>query len=86
MYVLITITHTVCPRSSDPLYLVSYYIKWVTTSWTYGRWVDGRYIYIYIQYTSLIAAYGQFDLSLSLTKEYYVHRFWFVQIKLVVFV
>ena len=22
--------------SSDPFYVVSYYIKWVTTSWTYG--------------------------------------------------
>ena len=27
--------HTVCPRSSDPFYIVSYYIKWVTASWTY---------------------------------------------------
>ena len=27
---------TVCPGSSDPNYIVSYYIKWVTTSWTYG--------------------------------------------------
>ena len=27
---------TVCPGSSDPFYLVSYYIKWVTTSWTYS--------------------------------------------------
>ena len=26
-----------CPRSSDPFYIVSYYIKWVTTSWTYSR-------------------------------------------------
>ena len=26
---------TVCPRSSDPFYIVTYYIKWVTTSWTY---------------------------------------------------
>ena len=22
---------TVCPRSSDPFYIVTYYIKWVTT-------------------------------------------------------
>ena len=29
--------YTVCPGSSDPFFLVSYYIKWVTTSWTYGR-------------------------------------------------
>ena len=28
--------YTVCPRSSDPLYIVSYYIKWVTTSWTHS--------------------------------------------------
>ena len=25
-----------CPGSSDPFYVVTYYIKWVTTSWTYG--------------------------------------------------
>ena len=28
--------YTVCPRSSDPYYIVSYYTKWVTTSWTYS--------------------------------------------------
>ena len=28
-----TFPDTVCPRSSDPFYIVSYYIKWVTTSW-----------------------------------------------------
>ena len=27
---------TEVPRSSDPFYIVTYYIKWVTTSWTYG--------------------------------------------------
>ena len=26
--------NTVCPGSSDPKYLVTYYINWVTTSWT----------------------------------------------------
>ena len=26
--------NTVCPWSSDPIYIVGYYIKWVTTSWT----------------------------------------------------
>ena len=26
--------YTVCPRSSDPFYIVSYYIKWGTTSRT----------------------------------------------------
>ena len=28
--------HTVCPKSSDSFYVVNYYIKWVTTSWTYS--------------------------------------------------
>ena len=27
---------TVCPGSSDPLYIVTYYIKWVTTFWTHS--------------------------------------------------
>ena len=26
----------VCPRSIDPFYEVTYYIKWVTTSWTHS--------------------------------------------------
>ena len=26
----------VCPKSSDPFFVVTYYIKWVTTSWTYS--------------------------------------------------
>ena len=25
---------TVCPRSSYPIYVITYYIKWVITSWT----------------------------------------------------
>ena len=29
---------TVCPGSSDPFCVVSYYIKWVTTSWTYSTY------------------------------------------------
>ena len=33
---------TVCPRSSDPFYIVTYYIKWVTTSLTGAR--PGTYI------------------------------------------
>ena len=27
---------TICSGSSDPFYIVSYYIKWVTTSWTHS--------------------------------------------------
>ena len=36
-----TMVITVCPGSSDPFYVVSYYIKWVTTSWTYSI-LDGN--------------------------------------------
>ena len=27
----------VCPRSSYPIYIASYYIKWLTISWTYNN-------------------------------------------------
>ena len=36
---------TICPGSSDPFYVVTYYIKWVTISWTHsikGRYYRGR--------------------------------------------
>ena len=29
---------TLCPRSSDPFYIVSYCIKWVTTSWKHSTY------------------------------------------------
>ena len=31
---------TVCPGSSDPFYIVSYYMKWVITSWTFNTLLD----------------------------------------------
>ena len=27
---------TICSRSSDPFYIVTQYIEWVTTSWTHS--------------------------------------------------
>ena len=33
---LIIFIITICPRSSDPFHIVTYYMKWVTTSWTYS--------------------------------------------------
>ena len=38
------ILHTVCPRSSDPLY-ISYYTKWVDTSWTYSTLNNLNFVY-----------------------------------------
>ena len=31
--------YTVCPRSSDPFYIVTYYLIWVTTSWTGSKYL-----------------------------------------------
>ena len=33
------INSTVCPRSSNPIFVAIYYIKWITTSWTYSSMV-----------------------------------------------
>ena len=35
-FLLACFCYTVCPRSSDQFYIVSYHIKWVTTFWTYS--------------------------------------------------
>ena len=32
--------HTICPGSSGPFYIVPYYIKWVTTSWTHSTHIE----------------------------------------------
>ena len=48
-YFALCLKPTVCPSSSDPFYIVAYYIKWVTTSWTHsihfriGEVRSGRY-------------------------------------------
>ena len=31
---------TICPGSSDPLYIVTYYIKCVTTAWTHSMYLE----------------------------------------------
>ena len=40
--------YTVCPRSSDPLYVVTYYIKRVTTSWTYSTYILHKCTKLYL--------------------------------------
>ena len=44
MQVTLNNLYSVRPRSSDPSHIVIYYIKWVTSSWTYSMLAD---IYIY---------------------------------------
>ena len=40
--VMVILDGTICPWSSDPFYIVTYCIKWVTTSWTYSiiKWLS----------------------------------------------
>ena len=34
--------NTICPRILDPLFIVSYYIKWVKTAWTCSGVTTGK--------------------------------------------
>ena len=45
------ILHTACSRISNPFYIVIYYIKWVTTSWTHElfSWYDNYNSYISLE-------------------------------------
>ena len=61
---------TVCPRSSDPFYVVTYYIKWVTTSRTHSMTVTwqtttiiarGREIFIETRTTKKEDCYQRFS-------------------------
>ena len=38
---------TIRPRSSNTIYVVTYYIKWVTTSWTYSICTKNLFGYIF---------------------------------------
>ena len=41
---------TECPGSSDPFYILTYYIKWVTTSWTHSILYDSIKFALKIRY------------------------------------
>ena len=43
----IRLSFTLCPVTSDPFYIVSYYIKWVTTSWRIPSAYTSLYTIIY---------------------------------------
>ena len=52
---------SVCPRSSDPFDIVCYYIKWVTTSWTYS--INSKSVsYLRVLYVILRSVYGSLTL------------------------
>ena len=48
---------TVCPRCSDPFCGLSYYIKWVTTSWTYRKNSNKKLYFRYCVLSNSIFAY-----------------------------
>ena len=41
--------YTICPGSSHQLFIVSYYIKWVTTSWTHSSFYEVNLYKIYLK-------------------------------------
>ena len=51
-----------CPGSSDPSYLVNYYIKWVTNSWTYSTM--NKYNVCFNQHISVYARLDRVLLSI----------------------
>ena len=71
------IWHTVCPRSSDPFYIVTYYVKWVTTSWTYSN----RSSFL-SHFFFLFGSYFSFSLAKSLFPNIFVTVFNFWQVYL----
>ena len=54
-------SNAMCPISSDPFYLVTYYIKWVTVSWTDSR----KYRNIKLIHMKEIELFLPFILALS---------------------
>ena len=40
---------TICPRSSDPIYIVTYYIDWVTPSLTHSNYLDHQILILLVQ-------------------------------------
>ena len=58
---------TVCPRSSDPFYIATYYIEWVTTSWIYSqkKYITNNLIFP----TRFLQSFNQF-----LPKKIYLHK------------
>ena len=66
----VELCNTLCPRSSDPFYIVSYYIKWVTTSWTHSMRHMPPFIVIY---ASVI--WAEFVYFLSYLQTIYVIRY-----------
>ena len=60
---------TICPKSIEPFYKVSYYIKWVTTSWTHS-------IFSTFSPLSLYQVKIWNDMTLNYArKKYFLHSF-----------
>ena len=59
--------YTVCPKSSDPLYIVTYCIKWVTTSWTHSS-ISSTHIQCTkrdVQKDNILLPSGRSEINLS---------------------
>ena len=57
----------VCPMSSDPFYIVSYYIKRVTTSWTHSKKTPELIVLKCSKDTLRLVGYNFFSLDKNFT-------------------
>ena len=58
---------TRCPNRSDPYYLVAFYIKWVTTSWTYS--MLPLHVLLAAEGAAVLGVLGDFHLLHGLTER-----------------
>ena len=64
---------TVCPRSSRPFYIVTYHIKWATTSWTHSM---RQLKEIFILYVNILKIdWPIFDLFEKIVSRHLMKRF-----------
>ena len=63
---LIMSFYTICPRSVDPFFIVTYYIKWIKTSWTYstGVRIYKFYLHIYYHYRHMVQVHLRYNIRL----------------------
>ena len=60
-----SVIYTVCPGSTDPIYIVRYYIKWVTTTLTYCSVHHGYKVWSdFIFYLAMLLASWRFFLPI----------------------
>ena len=61
---------TVCPRSCDPFYIITYYIKWVTTSWTHSTYSKEASIHLLMARTNVLCDFKGYFFSFIFKQKF----------------